>query len=130
MPITDPGVQLEIIHEYIEERGTHRITWIIIWLIVVACLVEVVRVFYCHTAFSLILSGRGDRASGLPRYPKRQGGVPLNPVREILVQPGEFPWVVMYSSIGFWYRAWRREGRRGRGRGGKHAMMELSYAYG
>jgi hypothetical protein len=45
----DPNVgreltaQLEIIHEYIEERGTDRITWIIIWLIVVACLVEVVR---------------------------------------------------------------------------------------
>jgi hypothetical protein len=31
------GNLLEIIHEYIEERATHRITWIII-----ACLVEVV----------------------------------------------------------------------------------------
>lgn len=35
------GDLLEIIHEYIEERGTHRITWIIIWLIIIACLVEV-----------------------------------------------------------------------------------------
>ncbi|OCF41930.1 cytoplasmic protein [Kwoniella heveanensis CBS 569] len=34
------GDLLEIIHEYIEERATHRITWIIIWLIVVACFVE------------------------------------------------------------------------------------------
>ncbi|KAE8543511.1 hypothetical protein D1P53_000226 [Cryptococcus gattii VGV] len=30
------GDLLEIIHEYIEERATHRLTWIIIWLIVVA----------------------------------------------------------------------------------------------
>lgn len=35
-------VKLEIIHEYIEERGTDRINWIVIWLIVVACLVELV----------------------------------------------------------------------------------------
>ncbi|RXK37874.1 cytoplasmic protein [Tremella mesenterica] len=35
------GDLLEIIHEYIEERATHRITWIIIWLILVACVVEV-----------------------------------------------------------------------------------------
>lgn len=34
------GDLLEIIHEYIEERATHRLTWIIIWLIVVACFVE------------------------------------------------------------------------------------------
>ena len=34
--------QLEIIHEYIEERANHRITWIIIWLIVIACMVEAV----------------------------------------------------------------------------------------
>ncbi|WVW79325.1 hypothetical protein I302_101293 [Kwoniella bestiolae CBS 10118] len=34
------GDLLEIIHEYIEERATHRITWVIIWLIVVACFVE------------------------------------------------------------------------------------------
>lgn len=34
------GDLLEIIHEYIEERATHRITWIIIWLIVIACMVE------------------------------------------------------------------------------------------
>jgi uncharacterized Rmd1/YagE family protein len=35
--------QLEIIHEYIEERATNRINWIIIWLIIVACVVEAVR---------------------------------------------------------------------------------------
>ncbi|AAW44285.2 cytoplasm protein, putative [Cryptococcus deneoformans JEC21] len=34
------GDLLEIIHEYIEEQATHRLTWIIIWLIVVACFVE------------------------------------------------------------------------------------------
>ncbi|WVQ81210.1 hypothetical protein IAT38_003332 [Cryptococcus sp. DSM 104549] len=34
------GDLLEIIHEYIEEQATHRLTWIVIWLIVVACFVE------------------------------------------------------------------------------------------
>ncbi|WRT69029.1 uncharacterized protein IL334_006012 [Kwoniella shivajii] len=34
------GDLLEIIHEYIEERATHRMTWVVIWLIVVACFVE------------------------------------------------------------------------------------------
>ncbi|ODN74433.1 hypothetical protein L202_06827 [Cryptococcus amylolentus CBS 6039] len=34
------GDLLEIIHEYIEERATHRLAWIVIWLIVVACFVE------------------------------------------------------------------------------------------
>ncbi|ORX39069.1 hypothetical protein BD324DRAFT_308968 [Kockovaella imperatae] len=34
------GDLLEVIHEYIEEKATDRITWIIIWLIVVACFVE------------------------------------------------------------------------------------------
>lgn len=33
------GDLLEIIHDYIDQRATHRITWIIIWLIVVACIV-------------------------------------------------------------------------------------------
>ncbi|KAK4684568.1 required for meiotic nuclear division protein 1, partial [Tremellales sp. Uapishka_1] len=33
--------QLEIIHEYIDQRAMHRITWVVIWLIVVACFVEV-----------------------------------------------------------------------------------------
>lgn len=36
------ALQLEIIHEYIEERATNRINWIIIWLIIVACIVEAV----------------------------------------------------------------------------------------
>ena len=39
-------MQLEIIHEYVAERGTDRVTWIIIWLIVVACLVEFVRILF------------------------------------------------------------------------------------
>ncbi|KAK8843341.1 hypothetical protein IAR55_006997 [Kwoniella newhampshirensis] len=34
------GDLLEIMHEYIDERGAHRITWVVIWLIVVACFVE------------------------------------------------------------------------------------------
>lgn len=36
--------KLEIIHEYIGERGTDRVTWIVIWLIVIACLVEFVSI--------------------------------------------------------------------------------------
>jgi uncharacterized Rmd1/YagE family protein len=43
----DQGVklnkQVEIMHEYLEEQGAHRLTWIVIWLIVAACLVEAVR---------------------------------------------------------------------------------------
>ncbi|KAL7421315.1 Sad1-interacting factor 3 [Cryptotrichosporon argae] len=35
------GDLLEIIHEYIDQRAMHRITWVVIWLIVVACVVEV-----------------------------------------------------------------------------------------
>jgi len=30
-------------HEYLEEQAAHRLTWIVIWLIVAACLVEAVR---------------------------------------------------------------------------------------
>lgn len=29
-------------HEYLEEQAAHRLTWIVIWLIVAACLVEAV----------------------------------------------------------------------------------------
>lgn len=29
-------------HEYLEEQAGHRLTWIVIWLIVAACLVEAV----------------------------------------------------------------------------------------
>jgi uncharacterized Rmd1/YagE family protein len=32
-------------HEYLEEQAAHRLTWIVIWLIVAACLVEAVRPF-------------------------------------------------------------------------------------
>ncbi|TXT08716.1 hypothetical protein VHUM_02844 [Vanrija humicola] len=35
------GDLLEIIHEYIDQRAMHRITWIIIWLILIACIVQV-----------------------------------------------------------------------------------------
>lgn len=34
--------QLEIIHDYIDQRAMHRVTWIVIWLIVVAILVACV----------------------------------------------------------------------------------------
>jgi uncharacterized protein YqgC (DUF456 family) len=30
-------------HEYLEEQAAHRLTWIVIWLIVAACMVEAVR---------------------------------------------------------------------------------------
>lgn len=41
-------------HEYLEEQAAHRLTWIVIWLIVAACLVEAVcryapPVEYRHT---------------------------------------------------------------------------------
>jgi uncharacterized Rmd1/YagE family protein len=33
------GDLLEIIHDYVDQRGMDRVTWIIIWLIVVACII-------------------------------------------------------------------------------------------
>jgi uncharacterized Rmd1/YagE family protein len=36
-------IKVEIMHEYLEEQAAHRLTWIVIWLIVAACLVEAVR---------------------------------------------------------------------------------------
>jgi uncharacterized Rmd1/YagE family protein len=33
------GDLLEIIHEYVDQRGMDRVTWIIIWLIVIACII-------------------------------------------------------------------------------------------
>ena len=37
-------------HEYLEEQAAHRLTWIVIWLIVAACLVEAVRLSYLNTS--------------------------------------------------------------------------------
>jgi uncharacterized Rmd1/YagE family protein len=37
-------------HEYLEEQAAHRLTWIVIWLIVAACLVEAVRPFIFNYA--------------------------------------------------------------------------------
>ena len=42
---------LDIIHEHLNNGAMHRITWIIIWLIVIACLVELVS-FKSHTTVS------------------------------------------------------------------------------
>ncbi|OCF54552.1 cytoplasmic protein [Kwoniella mangroviensis CBS 10435] len=73
------GDLLEIIHEYIEERATHRITWVIIWLIVVACFVEAGEViarlvfhaipretgeFLLYKAPKMIMAGASASASG------------------------------------------------------------------
>lgn len=40
--------QLEIIHDYIDQRAMHRVTWIVIWLIVVAIFVAVVSFDQLH----------------------------------------------------------------------------------
>jgi len=60
-------LQLEIIHEYVAERGTDRVTWIIIWLIVVACLVEFVRVSYAESARSVIGISADEQGEVLAR---------------------------------------------------------------
>jgi uncharacterized Rmd1/YagE family protein len=38
-------MQLDAIHDHLNSNAMDRITWIVIWLIVVACLVELVRPF-------------------------------------------------------------------------------------
>lgn len=56
---------MEIIHEYIEERATHRLTWIIIWLIVVACFVELASpVSPPPLSFVFTLHNRADAKQG------------------------------------------------------------------
>lgn len=69
------GDLLEIIHEYIEERATHRLTWIIIWLIVVACFVELASPVSCFTLHIELTRkpGRSDCENGIPRHTKRTG---------------------------------------------------------
>lgn len=55
---------MEIIHEYIEERATHRLTWIIIWLIVVACFVELASPVPPPLSFVFTLHNRADAKQG------------------------------------------------------------------
>jgi uncharacterized Rmd1/YagE family protein len=43
MVTSHSALQLDIIHDHLNNGAMIRITWIIIWLIVVACLVELVR---------------------------------------------------------------------------------------
>jgi hypothetical protein len=89
-------------HEYLEEQAAHRLTWIVIWLIVAACLVEAVSLSLtslvrphlgcillrcrdngrskCRGVRTALMNpGRGSSAYGLPfvtplnwRFPHRQ----------------------------------------------------------
>ena len=63
-----------MIHEYIEEKATDRITWIIIWLIVVACFVEVVSCAR-EGVVSVLTSCQGEVAARLIFHaiPRKQG---------------------------------------------------------
>lgn len=70
--------QLEIIHEYIEERATNRINWIIIWLIIVACVVEAVshcRQIVLSGDLKLTITGRSSGSSSFPQFTQRRGRI-------------------------------------------------------
>ncbi|CDZ96295.1 Uncharacterized conserved protein [Phaffia rhodozyma] len=56
------GDLLDMIHEHVDNAGMHYVTWVIIWLIVVACLVEfgevLARLVVKATEPELLMSGR------------------------------------------------------------------------
>jgi uncharacterized Rmd1/YagE family protein len=62
--------QVEIMHEYLEEQAAHRLTWIVIWLIVAACLVEAVRLLITNLSAIADYVGRGSSSNGLPYDPQ------------------------------------------------------------
>ena len=52
-------------HEYLEEQAAHRLTWIVIWLIVAACLVEAVSSSHVSLSSFLITLRHVIRDTGI-----------------------------------------------------------------
>ncbi|GJJ15049.1 hypothetical protein Clacol_009324 [Clathrus columnatus] len=99
---------LDIIHDHVNTGAMDRITWIIIWLIVVACLVELVLIYSFPLRLELMerqgellarlivrtSGGAGLRARGalsfIPRLPiKSSAQIPLSSINPTELTPEE-----------------------------------------
>lgn len=69
---SDRMMQLDAIHEHLNNTAMDRITWIVIWLIVVAIVVDLVRTGLYRIWPSLIFAGRGRCATDFPRNGRDQ----------------------------------------------------------